>query len=164
MSLISKFRQLTLKQRRKSIKFLVGMLTLVFVFSTSSPTISQAKKSYGEALQKSILFYEAQQTGKLPEWNRIPWRGDSTLEDGADVGVDLSGGWIDAGDNVKFNFPMAYSATTLAWGGIEFYDAYQKSGQLIHLSQNIRWVTDYLLNSFANDQPGEYELYAQVGD
>ena len=153
-----------MRQIRKSNKFLAGILALVIVVTAAPSTISQASENYGEALQKSILFYEAQQTGKLPEWNRIPWRGDSTLEDGADEGVDLSGGWIDAGDNVKFNFPMAYSVTTLAWGGIEYYDAYQKAGQLIHLSQNIKWATDYLLNAFSNDQPGKYELYAQVGD
>ena len=129
---------------------------------SSSPAVSQA--NYGEALQKSILYFEAQQAGKLPEWNRFPWRGDSTLEDGADVGVDLSGGWVDAGDNVKFNFPLAFSVTNLAWGGIEYYDAFQESGQLKHLSQNIKWATDYLVNSFANDNPGEYVLYGQVGD
>ncbi|MEM8830391.1 MAG: glycoside hydrolase family 9 protein [Cyanobacteria bacterium P01_G01_bin.19] len=63
-----------------------------------------------------MLFYEAQQAGDLPEWNRIPWRDDATLKDCADIGVDLSGGWLDAGDNVKFNFPMAYSVTTLHVG------------------------------------------------
>ncbi|WP_144054339.1 glycoside hydrolase family 9 protein [Pleurocapsa sp. PCC 7319] len=139
-------------------------MTLIFIVLTSAHTISQATENYGEALQKSILFFEAQQAGKLPEWNRFPWRGDSTPEDGADVGIDLSGGWIDAGDNVKFNFPMAYSVTTLAWGGIEYYDAYQQSGQLVHLGQNIKWATDYLLNSFVNDTPGNYVLYGQVGN
>ena len=145
-------------------KALIGLMVSIIVVASSTPVVSQTTKNYGEALQKSILFYEAQQAGKLPEWNRIPWRDDATLEDGADVGVDLSGGWLDAGDNVKFNFPMAYSVTTLAWGGLEYYDAYQKSGQLDDLSQNIRWVTDYLLNSFANDNPGEYVLYGQVGN
>ncbi|MEL6494071.1 MAG: glycoside hydrolase family 9 protein [Cyanobacteria bacterium J06623_7] len=139
-------------------------MTCVLVMVTATPTLSQGGHNYGEALQKSVLFYEAQQAGKLPDWNRFPWRGDSTMGDGADVGLDLSGGWVDAGDNVKFNFPLAFSVVNLAWGGIEYYDAYQAAGQLEHLSQNIRWATDYLLNSFANDNPGEYELYGQVGN
>ena len=139
-------------------------ITFILVIAISLPTYSQAGKNYGEALQKSILFYEAQQTGKLPEWNRFPWRGNSTPYDGADVGLDLTGGWVDAGDNVKFNFPLAFSVVNLAWGGVEYYDAYQSSGQLEHLSQNIRWATDYLLKSFANDKPGEYVLYGQVGN
>ena len=145
-------------------KILAGLMVLIAIVAYSSPAITQNTHNYGEALQKSILFYEAQQAGKLPEWNRIPWRGDATLEDGAEVGIDLSGGWLDAGDNVKFNLPMAYSVTTLAWGGIEYYDAYQQARQLDDLSQNIKWATDYLLNSFANDRPGEYVLYGQVGN
>jgi endoglucanase len=47
------------------------------------------------ALKKSILFYEAQRSGKLPTSNRIDWRGDTFLNDGSDVGVDLSGGYFD---------------------------------------------------------------------
>ena len=73
----------------------------------------QPKFNYAEALQKSFLFYEAQRAGELPEDNRIPWRGDSTLTDGKDVGRDLSGGYFDAGDNVKFGFPMAASMTMI---------------------------------------------------
>lgn len=153
-----------LKRLPKLKQILAGVLALILVLATTYPSLSQKTENYGEALQKSILFYEAQQAGKLPEWNRFPWRGDSTLEDGAEVGVDLSGGWVDAGDNVKFNYPMAFTVVNLAWGGVEYYDAYQKSGQLEHLSQNIKWATDYLVNSFANDNPGEYVLYGQVGN
>jgi hypothetical protein len=153
-----------LSQIPKFKQILAGVMVFVLIACTSAPTYSQATENYGEALQKSILFYEAQQTGKLPEWNRFPWRGDSTPKDGADVGLDLTGGWVDAGDNVKFNFPLASSVVNLAWGGIEYYDAYQASGQLEHLSQNIKWATDYLLKSFANDNPGSYVLYGQVGN
>ena len=150
--------------RFKFPQLLTAVIALILTAVISLPVYSQGGKNYGEALQKSILFYEAQQTGKLPEWNRFPWRGNSTPNDGADVGVDLTGGWVDAGDNVKFNFPLAFSVVNLAWGGIEYYDTYQASGQLEHLSQNIRWATDYLLQSFANDKPGEYLLYGQVGN
>ena len=50
---------------------------------------------YAEVLRLSLLFYEAQRSGKLPADNRIPWRGDSALNDGSDVGLDLSGGYYD---------------------------------------------------------------------
>ena len=39
------------------------------------------KYDYAEVLEKSILFYEAQRSGPLPADNRIPWRGDSALND-----------------------------------------------------------------------------------
>ena len=53
------------------------------------------KYNYAEVLQKSILFYEAQRSGKLPANNRIPWRGDSALQDHGAGGEDLTGGWYD---------------------------------------------------------------------
>ena len=37
--------------------------------------------NYAEALQKGIWFYECQQSGDLPAWNRVEWRGDSCLGD-----------------------------------------------------------------------------------
>ena len=51
--------------------------------------------NYKEVIHKSLLFYEAQRSGKLPEDNRVEWRRDSALEDGSDVGLDLSGGYYD---------------------------------------------------------------------
>ena len=42
------------------------------------------------------------------------------MRDGCDEGVDLSGGWYDAGDHVKFGFPMAWSTTVLSWSIIDY--------------------------------------------
>ena len=64
----------------------------------SSSFISSAdgtKYNLNEVLEKSILFYEAQRSGKLPASNRIPWRGDSALNDRGSNGEDLTGGWYD---------------------------------------------------------------------
>ena len=51
--------------------------------------------NYKDVLHKSLLFYEAQRSGKLPADNRVPWRRDSCLTDGSDVGLDLTGGYND---------------------------------------------------------------------
>jgi endoglucanase len=115
--------------------------------------------NYGEALQKAIFFYEAQRSGRLPKDNRVGWRGDSGLQDGADQGVDLTGGWYDAGDHVKFGFPMAASTTVLAWSVVEYRDAYVKSQQLGPILDNIKWATDY----FIKCHTGPKEFYGQVG-
>ncbi|WP_428961283.1 glycoside hydrolase family 9 protein [Micromonospora fluostatini] len=128
--------------------------TAVAAAAAAAPTFN-----YAEALQKSLLFYEAQQSGELPEWNRVSWRGDSALTDGDDVGLDLTGGWYDAGDHVKFGFPMAFSATMLAWGAVEYRDGYVQSGQLTHLLNNLRFVNDY----FVKAHPSPNVLYGQVG-
>lgn len=44
---------------------------------------------YGDALDKTLLFFEAQRSGKLPITQRIKWRGDSGLHDGYAQGVRL---------------------------------------------------------------------------
>ena len=36
----------------------------------------------------------------------IPWRNDSGLKDGFDNNIDLTGGYYDAGDYLKFTFPL----------------------------------------------------------
>ena len=59
---------------------------------------------------------------------------------------DLSGGYYDAGDNVKFGFPMAFTTTLLAWSVIEFGDSMPNS-ELRNSMVAIRWATDYLLKS-----------------
>lgn len=128
--------------------------------ATSQPNPSTGKFNYAEALQKAIFFYEAQRSGKLPSNNRVSWRGDSALNDGADNGVDLTGGWYDAGDNVKFGFPMASSTTVLAWGVVDYRAGYTRSGQLDQILSNIKWATDYFLKAHTSDQ----EFWVQVGD
>jgi endoglucanase len=115
--------------------------------------------NYGEALQKAVWFYDAQRSGKLPADNRVNWRGDSGLSDGADVGLDLTGGWYDAGDHVKFGLPMAFSATMLAWGVADYRSAYASSGQLAPMLANLRWVDDYFVKAHAAPNV----LYGQVG-
>merc|ERR1719323_1446517 len=46
-------------------------------------------------------------SGHLPADNRVPWRGDSFMQD------QVPGGYHDAGDLVKFGFPMAATITVL---------------------------------------------------
>ena len=52
--------------------------------------------NYSDALSKSLLFYEAQRSGPLPENNRIEWRGDSALDDA------VVGGYYDGKSKVKY--------------------------------------------------------------
>ncbi|TOF86547.1 hypothetical protein CGJ15_25165, partial [Vibrio parahaemolyticus] len=85
---------------------------------------------YAQVLCMSYVFYEAQRSGKLPADQRVTWRFDSALDDGSDVGHDLTGGYYDAGDHVKFGFPMAYTATVLAWGLIDFEEGHQSADQV----------------------------------
>ncbi|KAK3442576.1 hypothetical protein EUGRSUZ_B02944 [Eucalyptus grandis] len=113
---------------------------------------------YFDALHKSILFFEGQRSGELPPDQRVRWRRDSALHDGATAGVDLTGGYYDAGDNVKFGFPMAFTATLLSWSVIDF--GRTMGPELRNAVKAVRWATDYLLKATA--VPGV--VYVQVGD
>ena len=53
---------------------------------------------YRLALHNSILFYEAQRSGRLPSDQRVTWRRDSALNDRGDSGESLTGGWYDGMD------------------------------------------------------------------
>ncbi|XP_067658115.1 endoglucanase E-4-like isoform X2 [Haliotis asinina] len=120
-----------------------------------------ARYNYTEVLGMSILFYDAQRSGPLPSNNPIPWRGDSALNDTGDEGEDLTGGWYDAGDHVKFNFPMASSSTLLLWGLNRWKDAYEHAGQLDAMYDMIKWPLDYFLKCW---RPDKEWYYVQVGD
>ncbi|MDS0525276.1 glycoside hydrolase family 9 protein [Clostridium sp. SHJSY1] len=143
-------------------KKLCTILASACVLATIIPSkVSAAENyNYGEALQKAIMFYEFQRSGDLPENSRNNWRGDSGMNDGKDSGLDLTGGWYDAGDHVKFNLPMAYTVSMLSWSVYESHDAYEKSGQLPYILDNIKWATDYLIK--CHPSPNVY--YYQVGN
>ncbi|MDE6034952.1 MAG: glycoside hydrolase family 9 protein [Ruminococcus sp.] len=113
---------------------------------------AESKYNYAEALQKSMFFYEVQQSGKLPEWNNVPWRADSMVdEDGNETDV-VPGGWFDAGDHFKFNLTNAYSASLMAWGYIQYKDAVDKAGLGESYRNNIQWAMDFVLGCDRGDK------------
>ncbi|KMZ65373.1 endo-beta-1,4-glucanase, family GH9 [Zostera marina] len=116
-------------------------------------------KKYGDALSTAIKFFDVQKSGKLVR-NRIPWRGDSALDDGKQAKLDLSKGMYDAGDNIKFGFPMAFTATVLSWSILEYGDQMASVKELDHAKEELKWITDYLINA----HPSDNVLYIQVGD
>ena len=122
------------------------------------------KFNYGEALQKNFLFFEANESGKLSPGNRLQWRSDSTTNDGSTVGLDLSGGYFDAGDHVKFGQPMAASISMLALGGIEYKNAYQQAGQHDDLLGAVKHATDYFLKAHQTEGGQTSKFYVQVGE
>ncbi|KAF8028672.1 hypothetical protein BT93_E1350 [Corymbia citriodora subsp. variegata] len=115
---------------------------------------------YGTALTKSLLYFEAQRSGKLPPNQRVQWRGDSALKDGGEAGIDLTGGYYDAGDNVKFGFPMAFTISMLSWSVEELRDKLELKKELSNALDAIRWGTDYLIKA----HPLPDVLYGEVGD
>ncbi|KAK7376082.1 hypothetical protein VNO78_34934 [Psophocarpus tetragonolobus] len=143
-----------------------GILSLITKFRfghsdseefTSSPT--NVVQKYASALELALLFFDVQKSGKL-ENKRVWWRGDSGLRDGSEVNLDLSKGMYDAGDNMKFGFPMAFTATVLSWAILEYGDRIDAVKQLHYALDSLKWITDYLVNA----HPFPEVLYIQVGN
>ncbi|XP_010534895.1 PREDICTED: endoglucanase 3-like [Tarenaya hassleriana] len=134
-------------------------LFFLFLFSAQFLGNVEANPNYREALSKCLLFFQGQRSGRLPRDQRITWRSNSGLSDGSSDHVDLTGGYYDAGDNVKFNFPMAFTTTMLSWGALEY--GKRMGPELQNARVAIRWATDYLLKC-ARATPGK--LYVGVGD
>ncbi|GFG41055.1 hypothetical protein Cfor_04531 [Coptotermes formosanus] len=132
----------------------------VFVCLLSALALCQAAYDYKTVLKNSLLFYEAQRSGKLPADQKVTWRKDSALNDKGDNGEDLTGGYYDAGDFVKFGFPMAYTATVLAWGLVDYEAGYSSAGVLDDGRKAVKWATDYFLKAHT----AATEFYGQVGE
>ncbi|XP_077227047.1 endoglucanase 12-like [Tasmannia lanceolata] len=161
---------------RKALKYIFWTLLICFVVIAlpiiivkSIPKhkpIPPPPDNYTIALHKALLFFNAQKSGRLPKNNGVPWRGDSGLQDGSDVPEikgGLVGGYYDAGDNIKFHFPMAFSMSMLSWSVIEYSQKYQAIGEYNHIRDLIKWGTDYLLLTFNSTATTISHIYCQVG-
>ncbi|KAG4999058.1 hypothetical protein JHK87_020130 [Glycine soja] len=138
---------------------LIRMFPLLLVLLLC-PNFAFAGHDYGQALSKSLLFFEAQRSGYLPHNQRVTWRAHSGLQDGKASGVDLVGGYYDAGDNVKFGLPMAFTVTMMSWSIIEYGKQMAASGELGHAMEAVKWGTDYFIKA----HPQANVLYGEVGD
>ncbi len=143
-------------------------------------------------LQYSSYFYDANMCGcGVSDNSQFTWRGDchtydsqvplnsqntnlsdsfiskykDVLDPDGDGYVDVSGGFHDAGDHVKFGMPENYAASTLGWGYYEFRDSYVKTGQDLHIETILRYFNDYLMKCTYRKDNGDVIAHCyQVGD
>ncbi|XP_006814163.1 uncharacterized protein LOC100369168 [Saccoglossus kowalevskii] len=139
-------------------KITPGITTPAATVAPTGTTQKPTNYDYNDVLKKSIRFYDAQRSGLLPD-NDIPWRESCFLDDTC-FGHDLTGGWHDAGDFLKFSYPMAFSVTVLSWGIVDYYDAYVAAGEAEHAVKSLKWATDYLIKCHI----AKYEFVYQVGN
>ncbi len=147
-----------------------------------------------EALQKALWFFHANRSGPGVDCTYVQWRGDAHTADGSiqldpddpngvnlsagfieqnravldadgDGMVDLSGGFHDAGDYIKFGLTTAFAASTIAWSLWEFPDTFTATGLEGEAIFILRWFGDYLIKSSFIDPAGRLVAFAhQVGD
>ncbi|KAJ3045032.1 Endoglucanase [Rhizophlyctis rosea] len=133
------------------------------IVDSSTYTIpSTPKYSYSTALHMSYLFYWSQRSGKQP-YDRLAWRTDSCLDCKGTYGEDLSGGWYEAANTMKWGGPYGYTATQLAWNVYEYAQTFDAIGEY---EESVMWVkhgAEYLLNVYTTGGDGSERLVGLFG-
>ncbi len=170
----------------------VILTALVFPAANMNVSAAGAEYNYAKALQYSQYFYDANMCGTgVGENSQYKWRDDchiydeqlpldttntnmsqsfitknkSILDPDGDGKLDVSGGFHDAGDHVKFGMPEAYSGSTLGWGFYEFREQYEATGQDAHAKTILRYFNDYFIKCTYLDNSGKAIAFCyQVGD
>ncbi|KAK1321674.1 Endoglucanase 5 [Acorus calamus] len=94
---------------------------LTFFLFLLSLNLAEAGFDYGEALEKSLLFFEAQRSGKLPPDQRIEWRGDSGLRDGFAQGFEKE---------MAASNQLEHALSAIRWGTDYFIRAHKQPNLL----------------------------------
>lgn len=147
--------------------------------SGSSATDSTTDKdleieyNYAKLLQESLYFYDANMCGPQVDDNcALSWRSachttDSNVsftQNGKTYTVDVSGGFHDAGDHVKFGLPQGYAATALGLSYYAFEDAYTELDQAGHLQTITNYFCDYFRRSTVMEGGEAIAFCYQVGE
>lgn len=144
-------------------KILTIVLTMSLLLSSfiTTANVASAASDYSTALKYSIYFYDANKCGPNATVDNVfNWRGVCHTKDGSVIGLDLNGGYHDAGDHVKFNLPQAYAAAVLGWSLYEYKSVFESTGNKTKMLSTLKYFTDYLLKC----HPNANTYYYQVGD
>ena len=135
---------------------------------------SDISYNYAKLLQYSLYLYDANMCGpNVGSRSLLSWRGnchtyDKTTykrKDGKTVNVDVTGGFHDAGDHVKFGITEAYSATLLEMSYYTDKKAYESAGQTKHHITITDHFNEYLKKCIVSDASGNVEAFViQVGE
>ncbi len=68
----------------------------------------------------------------------------TVLDSDGDGKVNVSGGYHDAGDYVKFGLPQMYSAVTLQWAFYEFGDSFKNNNDTEHFGKILIRFSEYI--------------------
>ena len=122
------------------------------------------KDAYEEVLSLGILFYGAQRCGNTGNWllSDNPYGSSCHMQDGPaySTGTDLTGGWHDAGDYLKYTLTTAWSAYVLLKGYESFTESYADhdctcySGNpngIPDVLDEVKIATDFLIKAHIND-------------
>ncbi len=145
--------------RRLAVGALASML-----FVQAMPTPAHAQSADYKTLHNLLIrFYGYQRAGEKGADNKNPFYSNSPFPHSQDNhnGQDLSGGWYDAGDFVKFGLPLGFSVYTLLKGYDVFPSAYDdldswnysgKPDGIPDILGEVKVATDYLIKAVISDR------------
>ena len=155
----------------KKIISTIGALILSINSIVAVPIHAESSNlNYAKALQQSLYFYDANMCGsEVSNKSLLNWRDNCHLIDcnvQSDYGtLDLSGGFHDAGDHVKFGLTQAYTLSMLGLGYYNFADGYIQTGQKIHIENISEYFAEYLKKcTILDDNNNVIAFCYQVGD
>lgn len=165
--------------------FLAAVLGMC-IFGTS---VMGADCTYSSAQSASLYLYDANMCGTdVNEKSQESWRGDchtcdssvpldtshtdlsqsfidsnrAVLDPDGDGLIDLSGGYHDAGDHVKFGLPQMYTAVTLQWALYEFKDSFEHNGDMAHFRTVLDRFTSYIKKCTFLNTDGEVVAFCHM--
>jgi endoglucanase len=149
---------------KQFVSIFTSTIIVLLSFSTS------VAEDYENALHLSTKFFGAQRCGNTDSWIH----GTCHDEDGSDEGVDLTGGWHDCGDHVKFGQTNGFAAALLLHGYLNFESAYPDSYSPVESSgggndipdilDEVKYYTDYALKTLVGSTLSSQKLFFQVSD
>ncbi|EEE70095.1 hypothetical protein OsJ_30098 [Oryza sativa Japonica Group] len=149
------------RRRRSRVRVLLVCCCLLLALAAPSAAAAAAGHDYGDALAKSILFFEGQRSGRLPAaGQRAAWRGDSAVSDGGAAGVRPGGRVLRRRRQRQVRLPDGVHRHE-SWRGASSSSATPcRPRSAPRRPTPSAGATDYLLKTISN--PGV--IFIQVGD
>ena len=125
--------------------------------------------NYAKLLQESLYFYDANMCGgNVTKRSAFSWRDNCHTSDSVTIDgqkIDVSGGFHDAGDHVKFGLPQGYTATLLGISYMEFKDAFVETKSDKHYKVIADHFAEYFKKCTVLNKDGSVKCFIyQVGE
>ncbi len=164
---------------KKVKKICTGLLTAALLLGSVGENVTPpvkvaaaeatAEDNYAKALEYALYFYDANLCGdRAEERSGLTWRKDCHVGDKEVTyngkTLDVSGGFHDAGDHVKFGLPQGYAATMLGSSYYEFRSSYVKTGTASHMEKILQHFAEYFRKCTVYEEDQVVAFCYQVGE
>ena len=143
--------------------------SLTVLLSAAVSMVTAQSHDYAKAQHLSTYFLGAQRCGDTKSWIQPENGGGCHTTDGQAVGKDLTGGWHDCGDYIKFHVTGPYTAFMNLYGYYRYPEVYPDNysqdyskapgNGIPDILDEVKIETDYLIKCVNGST-----IYWQIGD